>query len=127
MPADSVGNADIRIGFEPGASWSAVGSGADKLDKTKPTLNLGWLNDNEKPTPEDRSTILHEFGHALGMMHEHQSPARGEYIHLKELEVYRYYEPLLGNRATVKSQIIDTYNEEKIMNMSKLDLKSIMM
>ncbi|KAI9459358.1 hypothetical protein HD554DRAFT_2197419 [Boletus coccyginus] len=125
-PAD-VGNADIRIGFEPGGSWSAVGSGADKLDRKKPSLNLGWLQDLDTPTPEDRSTILHEFGHALGMMHEHQSPARGEYIHLKELEVYRYYEPLLGSRALVKSQIIDTYNEGQIMNMSKLDLESIMM
>jgi len=61
------------------------------------------------------------------MMHEHQSPARGQYIHLKELEVYRYYEPLLGSRALVKSQIIDTYNEGKIMNMSRFDLESIMM
>ena len=60
-------------------------------------------------------------------MHEHQSPARGQFIHLRELEVYRYHQPLLGDRATVKSQIIDTYNEGKIMNMSKLDLESIMM
>ncbi|KAF8428067.1 hypothetical protein L210DRAFT_3488985 [Boletus edulis BED1] len=117
----------IRIGFTPGSSWSAVGTSASKIGDNNPTLNLGWLKDKEEADEDDRSTILHEFGHALGMMHEHQSPARGEYIHLKELEVYRYYQPLLGSRETVKSQIIDTYNDERIMNMSKFDMKSIMM
>ncbi|KAF8124349.1 hypothetical protein EV363DRAFT_1354250 [Boletus edulis] len=117
----------IRIGFVPGSSWSAVGASAMSIDINNPTLNLGWLKDKDEADEDDRSTILHEFGHALGMMHEHQSPARGEYIHLKELEVYRYYQPLLGSRETVKSQIIDTYNDERIMNMSKFDMKSIMM
>ncbi|KAF8128010.1 hypothetical protein EV363DRAFT_1512302 [Boletus edulis] len=117
----------IRIGFVPGSSWSAVGASAMRININNPTLNLGWLKDKDEADEDDRSTILHEFGHALGMMHEHQSPARGEYIHLKELEVYRYYQPLLGSRETVKSQIIDTYNDERIMNMSKFDMKSIMM
>ncbi|KAG6374203.1 hypothetical protein JVT61DRAFT_4857 [Boletus reticuloceps] len=121
------GECIIRIGFVPGSSWSAVGASALNIKTDSPTLNLGWLKNEEKVDEDDRSTILHEFGHALGMMHEHQSPARGGYIHLKELEVYRYYEPLLGSRATVKSQIIDTYNDERIMNMSKFDMKSIMM
>ena len=31
-------------------------------------MNLGFI---------DRGTILHEFGHALGLIHEHQSPASG--------------------------------------------------
>ena len=119
--------AHIRIAFEPGSSWSAVGERANQISKDKPTLNLGWLKDDPVPDEQDRGTILHEFGHALGMMHEHQSPARGQHIHLKEREVYMYYRPYLGDKATIKSQIIDTFNEGKIMNMSKLDLESIMM
>ena len=31
-------------------------------------MNLGFV---------DRSTVLHEFGHSLGLIHEHQSPFPG--------------------------------------------------
>lgn len=31
-------------------------------------MNLGFV---------DRSTVLHEFGHSLGLIHEHQSPFKG--------------------------------------------------
>jgi len=119
----------IRVSFAGQGSWSMVGTDANTVaDKAKPTLNLGWLADRNPPSAEDRATILHEFGHALGMMHEHQSPARGERITLKELEVYRYYRPLLNNDdRLVKSQIIDVYNLSTVSNFSHLDLKSIMM
>jgi hypothetical protein len=36
-------------------------------------MNLGWINDN-KSEDDLRSVILHEFGHALGAVHEHESP-----------------------------------------------------
>ncbi|ESK82297.1 hypothetical protein Moror_15462, partial [Moniliophthora roreri MCA 2997] len=91
-------------------------------------MSLGWLADSSEPSAEDKGTILHEFGHALGMMHEHQSPARGESIHLKELAVYEYYRPLLNyNDRLVKTQIIDQYNKSDVSNFSRLDLHSIMM
>ena len=31
-------------------------------------MNLGFV---------DRATVLHEFGHAIGLIHEHQSPFKG--------------------------------------------------
>ena len=31
-------------------------------------MNLGFV---------DRPTVLHEFGHSLGLIHEHQSPFKG--------------------------------------------------
>ena len=123
----SPGDADIRIAFEPGSSWSAVGIAAKAIATDKPTLNLGWLSGKAEPTEADRGIILHEFGHALGLLHEHQSPARGQHIHLDEYEVYNYYTPLLGSRALVKSQIIDTYNKGTVLNMTKFDITSIMM
>ncbi|MCJ1471911.1 hypothetical protein MMC13_000552 [Lambiella insularis] len=39
----------------------------------KPSLNLGWINDTRSEA-EIRQVILHEFGHALGAVHEHESP-----------------------------------------------------
>ncbi|KAF5007212.1 hypothetical protein FDECE_6446 [Fusarium decemcellulare] len=63
-------NADVRITFRPGSSWSLVGNKVKQ--KGKPTMNLAitpWT-----PTDAIRRTTLHEFGHALGFRHEHTSP-----------------------------------------------------
>jgi hypothetical protein len=42
-------------------------------DTAQPTMNYGWLT---PATPDDevRRVVLHEFGHALGLIHEHQNP-----------------------------------------------------
>jgi hypothetical protein len=67
----------VRIAFLPGqGSWSGVGT--DALDesaflKTDPTMNFGWLEDDTDATEYER-VVVHEFGHALGCVHEHQSP-----------------------------------------------------
>jgi hypothetical protein len=122
--------AEIRISFDPSkGSWSAIGIDArNAAFNGKATMNFGWLKNDSDPSPSDKGTILHEFGHALGMMHEHQSPARGGTITLNEHEVYRYYRPLLQNRdALVKSQVIDVYSLSEVSNYSHFDEKSIMM
>ena len=69
---------DIRISFDdPTSSWAYVGLQAKQIQAGKPTMNLGWVDDTTKyATPSEMGTILHEFGHALGLKHEHQSPAR---------------------------------------------------
>src|SRR5438445_521773 len=42
-------------------------------EKDGETMHYGWL-DRATPEVEYRRTVLHEFGHALGAIHEHQSP-----------------------------------------------------
>jgi hypothetical protein len=80
------GNATIRITFDPkSGSWSYVGKEIDLIDANHPTMNLGWIGGHSTTiTAAERGVILHEFGHTLGLMHEHQSPVRDGTITLKE-------------------------------------------
>ncbi len=67
---------EIRISFAPTGSWSTVGTDALLRPQFMATMNYGWLT----PTSSDtvyRRVVLHEFGHALGMIHEHQHPEAG--------------------------------------------------
>ena len=59
-------------------SWSYVGTDSLFITPQNATMNFGWL---------DKSTVLHEFGHMLGLLHEHQNPDGG--IVWNESEVLR--------------------------------------
>lgn len=68
--------ADIRITFTPGiGSFSRLGRFAQAVDRTQRTMNLGWMT-MALPEPDARAVVLHEFGHALGLVHEHMNPAK---------------------------------------------------
>ena len=65
---------DIRISFKHPGSWSILGKYCRRLtDTTKATMNYGWLRPGSSDD-ELRRVVLHEFGHALGFIHEHQNP-----------------------------------------------------
>ena len=67
----------IRISFKYNGSWSVLGTQCRNItDLAQPTMNYGWLKP-ESTDDELRRVVLHEFGHALGLIHEHQSPAGG--------------------------------------------------
>ncbi|KAL7910081.1 hypothetical protein GGI35DRAFT_447812 [Trichoderma velutinum] len=65
--------ADIRISFVPGGSWSYMGTDALLINPNEPTMNYGWFN-NRTTEEEFSRTITHEFGHAIGCIHEHSQP-----------------------------------------------------
>jgi hypothetical protein len=67
-------------------NWSAVGRDARKItDKTAPTMSFS-PESRKAPNPE---VILHEFGHALGLQHEHQHPDRT--VKFKKTAIVAYY------------------------------------
>jgi serralysin len=69
---EKIEEADIRISNACIGHWSAIGSGNKFLPKTQPTMNLEF---DVKTTEEEyRRTVLHEFGHMLGLEHELMSP-----------------------------------------------------
>jgi serralysin len=101
---------DIRVSFiHDGTSWSYIGSSAKYVNKEKATMNFGWFD--ERTTDKIfRRTILHEFGHALGLVHEHQSPATT--IHWNKGAVYQYYsERFDWNENVVDDNIFRKYRK----------------
>lgn len=76
LDADDTSNADIRVAFKYRGDLSTssyVGTDARfVLEQTQPTMKFGQLDDLS--TDADVSyTVLHEFGHAIGCVHEHQA------------------------------------------------------
>lgn len=118
-------NADIRVAFQPGeGSWSWIGTEALVIPKNEPTMNLGWLT-RGTPDEEYSRVVLHEFGHALGCLHEHQNPAAS--IKWNKPAVYRYYMGPPNNwpKADVDGNLFDTYARSKTQ-FTDFDPESIM-
>lgn len=111
-------SAEIRISFDPNSgAWSYIGIDCSQIPRESATMNLGW---------QDRAVILHEFGHAIGCIHEHQSPAGG--IQWNKEQVYADLggPPNFWDKATVDHNIFEKYNADQL-NWTALDPKSIMM
>jgi serralysin len=67
----------VRISFRQAGSWSAIGTTCLRIkDSARPTMNLGWLKPDSSQEELER-VVLHEFGHTLGLVHEHQNPSNG--------------------------------------------------
>lgn len=65
--------ADVRIAFDKNdGSWSYIGTVAVSIDPVKPTMNFRWLTETTS-NKEFSRVVKHEFGHALGCIHEHQN------------------------------------------------------
>ncbi|PPQ84926.1 hypothetical protein CVT24_000181, partial [Panaeolus cyanescens] len=119
----------LRIGFDSTVgSWSYVGNEAVDIPETEPTMNLASIGTLPSTTADESVVILHEFGHALGLVHEHQSPTHGNKFALDEEAVYQFYTDTHGwTREDIKTYIIDVYNKEEITNYAEFDEHSIML
>lgn len=120
------GAADVRITLTSGgASKSLLGRLAQQqADQTQPTMWFGGL-DESTPDDEYQRVVLHEFGHALGCIHEHQTPHGG--IHWDKKKVYEYYGHLGYTKDRVDRQVLNTYDKDLITSSGPADPDSIMM
>ena len=114
---DNPTDANVRISFDPdGGSWSLVGT--DHLEeKEKATMNFGWF---------DVPTTIHEFGHVIGLIHEHQNP-KVKKIMWDEKKVIEWAKESQGwSEETTRQNIINKYDKNSI-NGSDFDPFSIML
>ena len=68
---------DIRVSFAGAGYWSYVGTQAQLISPYKQTMNLAGLDKGSALSEAENGIIRHEFGHAIGFEHEHQSPESG--------------------------------------------------
>ena len=122
-------DAEVRISFYADAgSWSAVGRdalNATYFPKHQPTMNFGWVRDDSDPV-EDRAVILHEFGHALGCLHEHQSPSFNRKWNKAAVLNYFQGPPNFWNPDDIQFNVLGKYSAKGV-KATKFDPASIML
>ena len=135
QPLADTSPADIRIILTgSGASNSFLGNQARSIPQSQHTMEFGWFTDNT-PIAEFRRTVFHEFGHALGMIHEHQNPQGN--INWNVGAVYAYYREynirnnLVGTPAEFTPEKVDrnifSRYELDSTNSTEFDGNSIML
>lgn len=127
--------ADIRIAFQ-GKDANGVGKGNtsyigrealyDDAKRNFCTMNFEHIT-VQSPDDVISRLVLHGFGHALGCVHEHQSPA-SQQLNWNTAAVEAYYNkpPNGWGPDKVKANIYDRYNAMEITN-SEFDADSIML
>lgn len=117
--------ADLRIAFKwngDAGSWSYIGTDCKYIAQTEPTMNFGWFNILTSDTEFSR-TVIHEFGHALGLKHEQQHPLNT--ISWNKPVVYAYY----AKQGWDKNQVdLNVFSKISVgsSNYSSYDKNSIM-
>ena len=113
---------DIRISTSADikGDWSIIGTGALTVPANEPTMHLD-LNKTEEMF---KMNILHEFGHALGLRHEHKHPDRTLDFNLPRM--YELYKKQFNfDKVEVYEQILQKLNPADII-ASDYDPTSIM-
>lgn len=112
---------EIRIATEKnGGDWSESGTAALYGPPDEETLNVDTHGFDDKTI---QRKILHEFGHALGLEHEHQHPERP--FSFNAPDVYRTFRAGGASRRVIASDILNPLDPAGLKT-SDYDQKSVM-
>lgn len=115
-------DADIRIAVDknPYGGSSAVGVAAKNTPTPKPTMFIGFANGDTRKAAQ---TVQHEFGHALGLKHEHQHPYSA--LDFNKENVYSDYENHGQTRQEADANVFRKFDPRQTY-YSQYDQHSIM-
>lgn len=117
----------IRISLKGNLLSAEIGKGYLLIPKSKPTVRLGQLiraNKNER-----RRWTIHEIGHSLGLLHEHQTDVSGcmEDLRTEELKDYLRTELKWNDKKIAENLNVYSSQEYSYVKYSAPDFDSIMM
>lgn len=119
-------DADVRIAFQQGnGSWSYLGTMCQQRPASEPTMNYGWLTP-DSDDGELRRVVLHEFGHALGLIHEHQNPNRPISWNRAAVIADLSGPPNNWDEVTIENNMFKHYDADELSS-TPVDSQSIMM
>jgi serralysin len=118
----TIGNSNVRINLDSkGGHNSLIGTLANSVSQSNKTMNFDTTDFNDESI---NRIVLHEFGHVLGLLHEHFSPLSG--ISWNKQVVYEELSKTNGwDTTTVNENIFKQY-ALSYTNGTLYDSKSIM-
>ena len=123
---------DITIGFKGDGAYSYTG--IDSKGKM-PSMNLQYLDDEKTRIAQNerevKRIVLHEFGHAIGLEHEHQSPAAHCSDEIDWPAAEKFYKDRLGWSPEMVHENLETMAvpiraAKDALQISRYDKQSIM-
>jgi|GEM_PF-1852232 len=124
----------IRVSYNKPGYWSLLGQSSTLYAKQdEPSLNLEKFDQATDMSvfdkPDVQGVILHEFGHALGLMHEHQSPAADcvNEFNWDYLNKQLAGPPNNWDKQTIETNMAPYVGEDLKLMLTDFDAKSVML
>jgi hypothetical protein len=130
VQTDRAAGSHLRVDFRRGLGhFSHVGLECKEVPQNERTMNLD-MTETSMVSDYNLSVILHEFGHAIGLLHEHSSPASN--LRFADMaSLIRFFQGKFGERPgetqrLIEHNILKKYKDTEVKKFSQFDPDSIM-
>ncbi len=115
----------ISLTGQPGQFWSYIGQQGLNVSPSSATMHLGLDGVTGSNVTERKRLTLHEMGHTLGLVHEHQTSKSP--IKFQTPQIYSIFEQQFGfTKDMVDTNVIKVFEQAEVSN-SEFDPNSIML